>query len=158
MMTFMRRPLSFKFILLGILCTLLYATSWSFSSSGNLFNNLKANHHRCSAAAYSNGNWSWAPRTNKTLMIEKDEAMEFAGFAGCASSREFHWHLGTGDGQFERERFPNANSWQWTPDPECNIRDLVRDDLVRELVEEGGWLLLGGKKFNAKHSYNISGL
>uniref|UniRef100_A0A0W0G6C6 Uncharacterized protein n=1 Tax=Moniliophthora roreri TaxID=221103 RepID=A0A0W0G6C6_MONRR len=38
-----------------------------------------------------------------------------SGFEGCASSREFYWHLAS-DREDQWNRFPRAQSYKWHPD------------------------------------------
>lgn len=100
--------------------------------------------YTCSPESYSSGSWAFAPRTNTSNMTTKEQALDFAGFSGCASSREYDWHLAT-DKPEQWDRFPNVSSWQWIPGESCQgLRPLDPPALVKELVEEGGWLLVGG--------------
>ena len=98
----------------------------------------------CTPEAYAKGHWEYAPRTNKTVMTNKDEALEFAGFEGCASSREVFWHLAA-DAERLYDRFPGVASWAWQPPASCAIRELDPAVLVKDLVEHGGWFLIGGE-------------
>lgn len=79
-------------------------------------------------------------------MEKQEDALNFSGFEGCASSREYWWHLAS-DNEGQWGRFPGAQSWEWVPgSDECRgLRRLDPSEMVRDLVEEGGWLLLGGK-------------
>lgn len=78
----------------------------------------------------------------------KDE-LAFAGFPGCASSREFDWHLG-GDREEQWDRFqhPGVMDWQWQLDDECEMDPLDGEKLLVHLIRDGGWLLLGGQYGN----------
>lgn len=68
----------------------------------------------------------------------------FAGFDGCASSREVDWHLAI-DVEEKWDRFPDVSSWEWVPGETCQgLRQFDSAALVKELVEDGGWLLIGG--------------
>jgi hypothetical protein len=82
----------------------------------------------------------------------------FAGLEGCASSREFWWHLAA-DNEGQYDRFPDADSWKWDlEDTECqNFRDLEKqkEEFVRDLVEKGGWLILGDS-ITEGHFFSIS--
>lgn len=98
----------------------------------------------CSPESYSNGSWALRPRTSATSLTVKEDALKFAGFTGCASSREVDWHLAV-DKEEQWDRFPDVNSWEWFPGDTCRgLRPLDPAVLVKELVEEGGWLLVGG--------------
>ncbi|KAH7869195.1 uncharacterized protein C8R40DRAFT_1155648, partial [Lentinula edodes] len=72
-----------------------------------------------------------------------------AGFEGCASSREFYWHLGSDNGEMW-DRFPVVSSWRWGLYDEKNKRQFVRD-----LVQNGGWLLIGDS-ITEGHFFSIS--
>lgn len=76
-------------------------------------------------------------------MTDKDEALTFAGLEGCASSREYYWHLAV-DNEEQWNRFPMVSSWKWMPGSDCNAREFGKEEMVRDLVEQGGWLILGG--------------
>ena len=77
-------------------------------------------------------------------MTRKEDALEFAGFEGCASDREFFWHLGS-DTEEQWNRWPKVSQWKWTPSRGCDVRPLDGAAMVKEMAEEGGWLLLGGQ-------------
>lgn len=100
----------------------------------------------CTPAQYGNG--SWTPRhnvnANTTVMTAPEDALRFSGFEGCASSREFFWHLAA-DREEQYNRFPAAQSWDWIPGAGCEgLSPLYPEALVRQLVEDGGWYLVGG--------------
>ena len=99
----------------------------------------------CSPQDYVEGFWSRHPRTAAENMTSPDDALAFSGFENCASSREYYWHLAA-DREDQWDRFPNAQSWEWTPGTKCKgMRPLNSEDLVKHLVEDGGWYLVGGK-------------
>jgi hypothetical protein len=76
-------------------------------------------------------------------MTKPEDALAFSGLGGCASSREYFWHLAA-DKEEQWDRFPDAQSWEWLPSKECDIGPLDSEMLVKHLVEQGGWLLVGG--------------
>lgn len=79
----------------------------------------------------------------------------FSGFEKCASSREYFWHLGADD-EAQYDRFPGAQSWEWIPGSGCEeMQPLNAETLVRNLVEDGGWYLVGGEFL---FSLNIFGI
>jgi len=99
----------------------------------------------CSPQDYSAGEWVHSPHTTKTNMTKPEDSLEFSGFSGCASSREVWWHLAA-DNVNHWERFPAAQSWAWTPGAKCRgLRPLDPKELLKDLVEDGGWYLVGGK-------------
>lgn len=105
----------------------------------------------CSPESYANGSWAFRPRTNATSLTVKEDVLSFAGFSGCASSREVDWHLAV-DKPEQWDRFPDVSSWEWVPGEECQgLRPLDPAALVKDLAEEGGWLLVGGM-FNTNPS------
>ena len=78
-------------------------------------------------------------------MTSPEDALAFSGFEKCASSREYYWHLAS-DREDQWDRFPGAHSWEWIPGQQCKgMKALNPEDLVRTLVEDGGWYLVGGK-------------
>ncbi|EGO00375.1 hypothetical protein SERLA73DRAFT_168148 [Serpula lacrymans var. lacrymans S7.3] len=87
-------------------------------------------------------------------MTHPNDALAFAGFAGCASDREFHWHLGS-DTPSQWNRWPGLASWIWHPDPDCSVRPLDGPDIVRDLVMGGGWLILGDS-ISEGHFFSLS--
>ncbi|PCH35913.1 hypothetical protein WOLCODRAFT_107936 [Wolfiporia cocos MD-104 SS10] len=105
----------------------------------------------CPPRAYANG--SWVPRATVPVstaradlrMHAPEDALAFAGFDGCASSREFWWHLAA-DKESLWDRFPGVTSWEWMPAEDCDLRPFSAAALVKDLVETGGWLLIGGER------------
>lgn len=72
---------------------------------------------------------------------------EFSDLEGCTSDREFYWHLGV-DHDDQYERFPDVMDYEWVPSDECTgVRKMDAGMFVRDLVQEGGWLVLGGACF-----------
>ena len=108
--------------------------------------------HSCSPLDYSEGQWVYSPHTSKMNMTQQEDALEFSGFSGCASSREFFWHLAS-DREEQWDRFPAAQSWKWVPGENCTgLRPLDARHLVKDLVEDGGWYLVGGESFYLPNS------
>ncbi|KAJ7725018.1 hypothetical protein B0H16DRAFT_1333065, partial [Mycena metata] len=109
----------------------------------------------CSPKSYANGRWVHSSRTVNTSMANRDDVLRFAGFDhGCASTREYYWHLGV-DNEALWARFPDVNSWRWQPNAkQCDIQEMQQADLVRELVE-GGWLLVGDS-ITGGHFFSLS--
>ncbi|KZT04371.1 uncharacterized protein LAESUDRAFT_658093 [Laetiporus sulphureus 93-53] len=87
-------------------------------------------------------------------MHRKEDILDFAGFEGCASDREFWWHLAA-DNEAQWGRFPGAHSWQWTPPDECEVRPFDGEALVKDMVEKGGWLLIGDS-VTENHFFSLS--
>ena len=144
--TMARRSLSFRLVLLGSLLSLLFLLYASYDD--DYLGLLHGPHElftSCPPAAYNNsGQWVYHPRTNSHNMSSPDDALAFSGFQGCASSREFYWHLAA-DKPEQWDRFPAAQSWRWVP-TQCNqMRKFEPERVVQDLVEHGGWLLVGGE-------------
>jgi hypothetical protein len=84
-------------------------------------------------------------------MTRKEDALTFSRFQGCASGRDRWLQLGS-DIKEKWDRFPQAHNWQWVPGGHCGRTGSAEDGLrlwdaeqmVRDLVEHGGWLLVGG--------------
>lgn len=105
----------------------------------------------CSPQAWSAGQWvSKPPPTTNTNFTKPQDAYEFLGLEGCASSREHWWHLAADKPELYN-RFPGVASWRWSPSDDCAVRDLDASAIVKDLVEQGGWLLIGGKC----HSFEV---
>lgn len=97
----------------------------------------------CSPSLWSAGQWKpIEPRSSSTVQSVAD-ILTLEGFQGCASDREYKWHIAADDDQWDR--FPDVASYVWTPPDECNVRPLNPEALVKDLVEKGGWLLIGGE-------------
>lgn len=98
---------------------------------------------RCSPQAWSNGGWVRKPDAKQ--MIEADDVYEISGFLGCGSNRDVLWHLGNGDPKQFGWR-GNVSAYDWAPGAGCpKMPSSWREDLVVDLVENGGWLLIGGE-------------
>jgi hypothetical protein len=99
----------------------------------------------CSPEAWTDGQWKYRPRSNstKTSAATEEEVHALAGFTGCTSSRQYEWHLGY-DSKERQRKLPKVDSYQWTPSTECDIHPLHGAALTKELIEQGGWLLVGG--------------
>ncbi|KAG6828086.1 hypothetical protein H0H92_009314 [Tricholoma furcatifolium] len=90
-------------------------------------------------------------------MTHKDQAIAFSGFEGCASSREYYWHLASSD-EDQYHRFPSAHSYKWTVGPQdgCEgLEELNKEKMVRDMVQQGGWLLLGDS-ITEGHFFSLS--
>jgi hypothetical protein len=147
-----RRVLLFGTFLTLVLFLYVYSTPPSFSK---VFQTPQAT---CLPRAYSNGSWRGPyPRTNAMHMLDKTQALQFSGFSGCASSREFWWHLAA-DNEEQWDRFPAAQSYRWAvgKDEGCEgLRQINQEAMVADLVEQGGWLLVGDS-ITEGHFFSLS--
>ncbi|KAG6825614.1 hypothetical protein H0H93_000472, partial [Arthromyces matolae] len=78
-------------------------------------------------------------------MTQEMQAFEFSGFEGCAKARGLFWYLAS-DNMNQWDRFPKAHSYKWTvgPDDGCEgLQELNREKMLQDMVQQGGWLLLG---------------
>ncbi|THH12694.1 hypothetical protein EW146_g7457 [Bondarzewia mesenterica] len=147
----------------GLLCliSILYLySSASFRDSLPSFDSLFPSGRvraSCTPEAWSQGNWSYRPHfpnANLTL-TDRTEAFKFNGLEGCASDREFWWHLGV-DREEQWDRFPVVMDYEWVPGDECSgVRSLTGAALVKDLVERGGWLVLGDS-ITENHFFSLS--
>ncbi|KAF8802701.1 hypothetical protein BYT27DRAFT_7215206 [Phlegmacium glaucopus] len=88
-------------------------------------------------------------------MTSPDDALTFSGFEKCASSREYYWHLAA-DREAQWDRFPDAQSWEWVPGKNCKgMEPLNPENLVKDLVEDGGWYLVGDS-VTENHFFSLS--
>lgn len=110
----------------------------------------------CPPKAWADGQWKYKPRSNstKTSARTPEDAHAFAGFAGCASSRQYEWHIGI-DSEEQQRKLPKVDSYQWTPKSGCDIDPLNGAALTKELVEHGGWLMVGDS-ITENHFFSLS--
>ncbi|CAL1705920.1 unnamed protein product [Somion occarium] len=138
-----KKLLAFGILTLVFLALYTFFPSSSFSSWTPSLDFLASRvRSGCTPEQWANG--QWIPRTlhtNKTEMTKQEDALEFIGFEGCASSREFFWHLGADVQNWDH--FPGVAAWKWKPSNECDIRAFDAEALVQDMVEQGGWLLIG---------------
>jgi len=106
------------------------------------------NTSQCHPNDFVSGYWMRRP-TAKPVYTHQD-ALRSSGILGCASNREYGWHLGLEWGR-PNEEFPyrewrgNVSAYDWIPGEGCEAyRRVDRELFVIQLVEEGGWLVLGG--------------
>lgn len=96
----------------------------------------------CSPQAWNSGKWS-RRTTTKMAATSVQDVLEFEGFNGCTSDREHTWHFSGDETQWFR--FPEVTSYEWTPSGECDVRQFNPELVIRDMVEKGGWLLIGGE-------------
>lgn len=144
------RSLTTKVIILGGFITFLLTLYTTHPSSARLRSSVSdifaiRQRSQCTPQQWSSGQWTRRvpPRTTKQNATSVADVLEFEGFEGCASDREYKWHLAAEDDQLDR--FPEVTAYRWTPPPSCNVRQFDREAFVQDLVEKGGWLLLGGE-------------
>ncbi|CCM03879.1 uncharacterized protein FIBRA_06030 [Fibroporia radiculosa] len=156
----------------------LYSSSFSFSHSLDVIRSTFSPPARirasCPPTAWAAG--AWTPKAEYTLPSRVDgpwpddvivtrpddmrmhspaDALAFAGFEGCASNREFYWHLAS-DREDIWDRWPGVTSWQWTPGEGCDsVRPFSGPAIVKDLVENGGWLLIGDS-VTENHFFSLS--
>lgn len=99
---------------------------------------------QCSPEAWADGHWTYHPRSTLTNATSVGDILAFAGFGGCACSREYDMQLGS-DTPEQFMKQPKVNSYQWVPSETCDISALDAKAMVKEMVEHGGWFLLGGR-------------
>ncbi|KAI0762158.1 hypothetical protein BD413DRAFT_484999 [Trametes elegans] len=154
------RSLSAKLLsVLAVLSVLYVAHSFLPSHLKPSFSSLSFSSGRvrgtCTPRDWASGQWvPSAPPTNRTDFNHSSDAYEFLGLQGCASSREVFWHLGA-DNDRLWDRFPAVASWRWQPPSTCEVRDLSPELLLRDLVEHGGWLLVGDS-VTENHFFSLS--
>ncbi|KAH7916628.1 hypothetical protein BJ138DRAFT_1202104 [Hygrophoropsis aurantiaca] len=155
------RFLSPRVIALGGLVTFA-ATIYTFSSSeyafrlSNWSSSIFSERQRgsCSPEAWSDGKWMYHKHSNLTEMTKPEQSLEFSGLGGCAADREFFWHLGS-DHEEMWDRFPDVTSYEWQPSYHCDARPLDGAAMVKDMVEKGGWMLLGDS-ITENHFFSLS--
>ncbi|KAA1472822.1 hypothetical protein DENSPDRAFT_779180 [Dentipellis sp. KUC8613] len=111
----------------------------------------------CPPESYAAGHWSHQPRfpAGNVSLTQFEHAFLFNEFEGCASSREYWWHLGA-DSPDHWDRYPDVTDYKWVPGEGCQgLREFNSVALVKHLVEEGGWLLLGDS-ISENHFFSLS--
>ncbi|KAJ8586121.1 hypothetical protein M405DRAFT_772077 [Rhizopogon salebrosus TDB-379] len=139
------RPRSFstKIILLGVIITFAITLyNFSYPDSFHIFDWSPQQHTSCTPEQWSDGRWVYSPTSDLQALTSPEQAIAFAGFEGCTSDREIRWHLGT-DQEEQWNRFPNVSSYKWVPSGQCDIHQLNGAAMVKDMVENGGWFLLG---------------
>ncbi|KAI0338215.1 hypothetical protein BDW22DRAFT_1363087 [Trametopsis cervina] len=98
----------------------------------------------CPPEVWADGQWTkrQSLRTDKQQATSVADVLEFEGFQGCAADREYRWHLSADDS--ELNRYPELTAYDWTPSSDtCKTRRFNPEEVVRDMVEQGGWLLIG---------------
>ncbi|KAI0329672.1 hypothetical protein GY45DRAFT_842770 [Cubamyces sp. BRFM 1775] len=152
------RSLSAKFLTLFAIFSVLYVTHSFLPSSLKPSLSVSSSRTRgtCPPRSYAAGKWvpQPPPPTTRQNMSQTSDVYEFLGLEGCASSREVFWHLGA-DHEEIWDRFPGVASWRWQPPDDCQVRDLNTASIIRDLVEQGGWLLIGDS-VTENHFFSLS--
>ena len=153
----------------ALIFTFLLYTASAQSSGTTLWTSLRGisllsglNDLQCSSEDYSSGHWAYSSNSHHNsspspaIMSSYDDVFAFNGFRGCASSREFWFHLGADD--VERwGRFPGVTDWKWVPGETCKgLKELDGERLVRDLAERGGWFLVGGMFLPCSAGHSIA--
>jgi len=155
-----QRNVTAKLILIGGLITFLLTIYTLHPSSSKLRDSVSGifsikEQSRCTPEQWSSGQWTKRnpPRTHKQNATSVADVLEFEGFEGCASDREYKWHLSADNDQLGR--FPTVASYEWTPSEECHARRFDRAEVIRDMVENGGWLLIGDS-VSEGHFFSLS--
>ncbi|KAG2127491.1 hypothetical protein DEU56DRAFT_528860 [Suillus clintonianus] len=155
------RSLSTRVLVLGAIITFAIAlytfssTEYSFRISdwSSIFSQQRQ-HSPCTPEQWSDGRWVYSPTSDLKNLTSPEQALALAGFEGCAADREYHWHLGT-DHEEQWDRFPKVSSYRWAPSSQCDVHPLNGAAMVKDMVENGGWLLLGDS-ITENHFFSLS--
>jgi len=109
---------------------------------------------RCTPRSWASGKWVYrsvsgeGTSTGYPIARSEQDALALLGFSGCASKgstkRHTWWHLGASDAT-KWDRYPGVASWKWMPGEDCGgFEERTSEWMVKELVEGGGWFLIGG--------------
>lgn len=114
----------------------------------------------CSPENYSEGYWLRRPESLLRPMLTPEDVYPISGFQGCASSREVNWHLAKEwqDDEEARSRpwRGNVSAYDWIPGSGCeSYSKPTQEQLVAQLVERGGWLILGDS-ISENHFFSLS--
>lgn len=94
----------------------------------------------CSPEQWSNGAWVARKRTTGV----EDGVFAASQFEGCASNFAPTWHLGTFPEEVLTQKRFDKGGYEWVPTDDCIMKPFAKEDLIRDLVESGGWMLIGG--------------
>ncbi|KAM0750152.1 hypothetical protein T439DRAFT_326112 [Meredithblackwellia eburnea MCA 4105] len=124
------------------------------------------NGQSCSPMDYSRGTWVLKdpPLHANTSHVTVFEA---SNFVGCRYDYKPYWNFGThfsletaarDEKELEMTEYRwNGSQWRWKPEKEsCKQVDALKPEtLVRDLVQNGGWLLLGDSVTH-QHFFSLS--
>ncbi|KAJ3531922.1 hypothetical protein NMY22_g7961 [Coprinellus aureogranulatus] len=97
----------------------------------------------CPPAAYSNGSWAFNPKFPPEGSKDVRVRARSRGLLGA-------------DDPGQWGRFPGVNNWEWVPGDRCRgMERWDREEVVRHLVEDGGWLLIGDS-VTENHFFSLS--
>ncbi|KAG1739289.1 hypothetical protein EDB19DRAFT_851183 [Suillus lakei] len=154
------RSLSTRFILIGVIITFVIALH-TFDSPSSLrtsdWSSILSPHRQhssCTPEQWSSGRWVYTPTSDLANLTRPEQALSLAGFEGCAADREYYWHLGA-DRKERWGRFPNVSSYRWMPSSQCDVRPLDGAAMVKDMVENGGWFLIGDS-ISENHFFSLS--
>ncbi|KAI0784628.1 hypothetical protein C8Q75DRAFT_375832 [Abortiporus biennis] len=158
-----------KIIIFGALCTIIFGL-YTLSHPHHYYNIVKDHvtdiaqvidlsplRPSCSPDAWAQGRWVPKQKSSEQppSMASMGDALKFAGLEGCASDREFYWHLGS-DTPETWNRWPEVTNWEWKPSSSCqNLIPFDREAMVKDMVEKGGWLLIGDS-VTENHFFSLS--
>ncbi|EJD41251.1 hypothetical protein AURDEDRAFT_90398 [Auricularia subglabra TFB-10046 SS5] len=111
---------------------------------------------RCSPEAYSAGRWERQPGILRN-MTRHEDVFALSGWTRCASSQEPGWHLASDVPEaFHWRTEASMARWKWIPGPACSrFRRFSGEEMVRNLVERGGWLMIGDS-LTEGHFFSLS--
>lgn len=124
----------------------IFLLSKSRSIASN-FERLRAQVHlqgqTCTPQLWSQGQWVLKePGLNRTATV-----FEASGFEGCASDFVPDWNFGTGGLQMDQHRW-KASQYRWqSQHSQCAGSGDTVLQLLRNLVQKGGWFIVGGECF-----------
>ncbi|KAF7324078.1 hypothetical protein MKEN_00630200 [Mycena kentingensis (nom. inval.)] len=109
---------------------------------------------RCTPEEWASGEWTYHPHNHSTPVKTLADAFSYAGFAGCPHGDK-DIRLGM-QPDWMRQYVPLRTSWRWRPGAACRAGEEAEDEweggvrserfkeaLIRYLVVEGGWLIMG---------------
>lgn len=96
---------------------------------------------KCSPADWSAG--AWRRKENAMRVTKSEDTYAVSGFSGCASRHEDGFNLAGDQPDYFAWR-GNVSAYEWVPPHNCDeVPGDYRESLVVDLVEKGGWLLIG---------------
>lgn len=99
----------------------------------------------CLPEDWSDGSWEL-----KSPLPTSLDPLVISGYEGCASTYHVEWHFAIETWPMSEYR-RRASNWKWVPGGGCQANtEFVKEQVVKDLVEKGGWMFMGGELIKVK--------
>ena len=137
-----QQPKAFRvFGLFAVISIIFFLYLWRWPTTPAFIPKIRTGNDQCTPEEWSSGRWERRP--NPPQVHKPEDVYAASGFKGCASNREVEWHLAN-DHPDDYNWRGNVSSYEWVPGSACGDIPDDREAIVKSLVEQGGWLLIGG--------------